>query len=179
MKLKTKYSSIGDMADTPAAIDRANGILWLNPKRWFKLTPFQQKFIKYHEYGHLVLNTDSEIEADTYAFNKLAGTEFRSLKQCIECLEEILNEEILGHKVRIDHMYQLALKWDKEHATINKGTGKDAAADDAHTNDSLVMGTSMVKQLEAIFNSLQNILNSILITGVLVVAMLLILKNTD
>lgn len=182
MKLITVYQSEGDMADTPAAIDRMNGVLYINPKRWFKLTPFQRKFVKLHEYGHLNLNTDSELEADEYAFNHLAGTEFRSLKQCIECLEEILNEEILGHKVRIDNMYRLAIEWDRKHydAKLNKGTGAEQAAhDDAMTNMSIANNTAMVKQIQSVFNALQNTLNSLLITAVLIVAMVFILKETD
>ena len=180
MKLKQRYYSEGDMADTPAAIDRENHILYINPKRWFCLTKFQRKFVKLHEYGHYNLNTDSEIEADTYAFNHLAGTEFRSLKQCIECLEELLDESKIGHKVRIDHMYRLAIKWDREHSNLNKATGsQEAAQDDAITNMLLVSNTSMIKQTQSIFNSLQNALNSVLITGVLIVAMIFILKDTD
>ena len=182
MKLRTEYSSIGEMEDTPAAIDRENGVLYLNPKRWFKLTPFQRKFVKLHEYGHLNLNTDSELKADEYAFNKLAGTEFRSLKQCIECLEELLDESIIGHKVRIDRMYDLALKWDKEHATskLNKGTGaQQAASEDALSNALIISNTGMIKQTQSLFNSMQSILNSLLITGVLIVAMIFILKDTD
>lgn len=103
------------MEDTPAAMDRETGQMYINPKRYFDLTPFQREFVKLHEKGHYVLNTDSELAADEYAFNHLAGTRFRSLKQCIECLEEILDENLIGHKVRIDHMYQLAIRWDKQH----------------------------------------------------------------
>lgn len=108
------------MWDTPAAVDRQAGVLYINPKLWFALTRFQRKFIKYHEYGHYYLNTDSEIAADAYAFDKLAGTEFRSLKQCIECLETILDESLPGHKVRIDALYQRALAWDAAHPEYKK-----------------------------------------------------------
>ena len=178
--MKIVYNSQGIMKDTPAAIDRKAGILYINPKRYFALTPFQQKFVKFHEYGHYNLNTDSEIAADEYAFNQLAGTEFRSLKQCIECLEELLDEDKIGHKIRIDHMYGLALKWDREHPELNKMAGsEEAAKDDAYTNVILAQQTGTVKTLSTTFNGLQNLLNSILITGVLVVAMFFILKNTD
>ena len=107
------------MEDTPAAMDRETGQMYINPKRFFALTPFQREFVKLHEKGHYVLNTDSELAADEYAFKHLAGTQFRSLKQCIECLEEILDENLIGHKVRVDQMYKLALRWDKQHP-INK-----------------------------------------------------------
>ena len=107
------------MEDTPAAMDRETGQMYINPKRFFALTPFQREFVKLHEKGHYVLNTDSELAADEYAFKHLAGSQFRSLKQCIECLEEILDENLIGHKVRVDQMYKLALQWDKQHP-VNK-----------------------------------------------------------
>ena len=182
MKIKTVYLSTGEMADTPAAIDRDARILYINPKLWFKLTPFQREFVKQHEYGHLNLDTDSELLADEYAFNKLAGTQFQSLKQCVECLEEILDEQKIGHKVRIDQMYELALKWDKEHKTpqLNKGTGaEEAASDDALTNVVLASNAGNIKLTQSIFNSLQSVLNSLLITSVLIVAMIFILKDTE
>lgn len=177
MKLKTVYYSKGEMADTPMAIDRVNGILYINPKRYFALTDFQKKFVKYHEYGHLNLDTDSELKADEYAFRKLAGTEFRSLKQCIECLETLLDENIIGHKVRIDQMYALALKWDKEHK-LDKATGaQEAASEDAMVNVVMASNSGMINQLATTFNSLNNLLNSLLIAGVIIVAMIFILKE--
>ena len=180
MKLKTRYCSTGDMADTPAAIDRENHILYINPKRYFKLTKFQQKFVKLHEYGHYNLQTDSELEADKYAFDHLAGTEFRSLKQCIECLEELLDENLIGHKIRIDYMYKLATQWDQKHSQLNKASGEEQMTQNEGVADMLLIAnTSMIKQTQSIFNSLQNALNSILITGVLVVAMIFILKDVE
>jgi len=180
MKLLTVYQSYGEMADTPAAIDRENGVLYINPKRWFKLTPFQRKFVKLHEYGHLNLNTDSELLADEYAFNHLAGTEFRSLKQCIECLEQILNEDILGHKVRIDNMYKLAVQWDKKHRDVklNKGAGAEqAAADDAKVNEQIVRDSTSLKQLQIVLNSVQGTLNSLLISAALILAVIFLFKD--
>ena len=114
------------MYDTPAAIDRRAGIIYINPKLWFKLTPFQQKFIKLHELGHYYLNTDIEEEADAYAFDRLVGTEPRSMKQMIETLETILDPNRTGHSIRIQTLYKRALEWDQAHPItpkINKGSG--------------------------------------------------------
>lgn len=121
--LRVVYQSEGEMSTTPAAVDRESGILYINPKRWFKLTSFQQKYVKLHEKGHYYLDTEDELKADEYAFNHLAGTEFRSLKQCIECLETLLDSNKIGHKVRIEHMYELARRWDAAHPI--KTTGND------------------------------------------------------
>lgn len=181
MRLRTVYTSTGEMSDTPAAVDRDNHILYLNPKKWFRLTRFQRKFIMQHELGHYYLQTDSELKADEYAFNQLAGSEFRSLKQCIECLEEILDENILGHKVRIDQMYKLAIEWDKNHAHLNKGSGKseEANEEDAMVNLVMVSNTSLIKQTQSIFNSLQNMMNTLVISVILLIAMYFTLKDAD
>ena len=115
------------MYDTPAAIDRKAGIMYINPKLWFKLTRFQQKFVKLHEIGHYVLNTDIEEEADAYAFDHLVGTEPRSMKQCIETLETILDPNRTGHNLRIQTLTKRALAWDKAHTIkINKASSSNS-----------------------------------------------------
>lgn len=179
--MKVVYYSKGEMADTPAAVDRETGILYINPKRYFKLTPFQRKFVKFHEYGHYNLNTDSELAADEYAFNQLAGTEFQSLKQCIECLEQILDENVIGHKVRIDRMYDLAVQWDKDHPEpkLNKATQGSDYADttSAYTEAILGMSTGNLKSISTVMNGVQNLINSLLISAIIIIAMLYILKD--
>lgn len=120
----TIYKSDGEMFDTPAAIDRETATLFINPKIYFKLTRFQQRFVVLHEEGHLVLNTDIEELADAYAFDRLVGTEYRSMKQMIETLETILDPNRLGHKLRIDALYKRAIEWDKAHPQkLDKGSG--------------------------------------------------------
>ncbi len=177
--MKTVYCSTGEMIDTPAAVDRKSGLLYINPKLYFQLTDFQRKFVKFHEYGHYNLNTDSEIEADEYAFNQLAGTEFRSLKQCIECLEQLLDERKIGHKVRIDNMYRLAIKWDKEHTNKFSGTDKDTlgTANEGYAEVMVAAQAGNAKTLATAFNGLQNMLNTLIISAVLIVAMILIIKE--
>ena len=104
-----------DIGKSPAAIDRTNGILYINPDVQRKLTPFQQKFVYWHEMGHYYLDTNSETEADAYAFDRLAGTEFRSLKQCLECLTEILDKNNPTLRPRYDALMRRALQWDAAH----------------------------------------------------------------
>lgn len=112
------------MFDTPAAIDRDSATLFINPKLWFKLTRFQQNFVRLHEIGHLVLDTNIEEEADAYAFDRLVGTEHRSMKQCIETLETILDPNRLGHKMRINALYERAIAWDRAHPIkLDKSSG--------------------------------------------------------
>ena len=115
------------MFDIPAAIDRETATLYINPKLYFKLTRFQQNFVRLHELGHLVLNTDIEEKADAFAFDRLVGTEHRSMKQMIETLETILDPNRIGHKMRIDALYKRAIEWDKAHPQkLNKGSGSSS-----------------------------------------------------
>jgi len=108
--MKTVWTT--DIFPSPAAINRYTGVLYLHPKLFKELTPFQQKFVKWHEIGHYELDTASEIEADKFAFYKLVGTEFKSMRQCIDCLKQILTLANVPSKERVLAMYKLALKWD-------------------------------------------------------------------
>ena len=129
---KTIYQSDGMMSDTPAAIDRETGTLFINRRLYEKLTKFQRKFVILHERGHYELNTDIEEEADAFAFDHLVGTEYRSMKQMIETLETILDPNRIGHQARIEALYRRALAWDKAHPIkVSKASGgsSDSSAD--------------------------------------------------
>lgn len=121
MKFTYKNRTEPDMHGSPMACDRETATIFINPPVYQTLTPFQKKFWTWHEKGHIILNTDDEIRADNYAFDKLAGTEFRSLKQIVEAAESLLYEEDPYHKKRIENLYQRALNWDKTHP-VNKLT---------------------------------------------------------
>ncbi len=144
------------MYDTPAAIDRESATLYLNPKLWFKLTRFQQNFVRLHELGHLVLNTDIEEEADAFAFDRLVGSEHRSMKQCIETLETILDPHRLGHRVRIDALYQRALAWDKEHPMkLDKGSGSSKTKTKTTTSENISAAEIIYASGQATADALQ------------------------
>lgn len=125
MKFYYKQKSDGEMIDTPCAADRSTRTIYINPKLFKKLSIFEKKFWIWHEKGHIILNTSDEIKADTFAFNKLAGTEYRSLKQMIEAAENLLNPNSPYHQERIDNLYKLAIKYDMEHPILNKTIGGD------------------------------------------------------
>ena len=111
--MKTIYTTTADfLRESPAAIDRTQGILYINPKLFNRLTPFQKKFVKAHEMGHYKYQTSDEVVADAYAFDQLAGTEFRSLKQALGCINDILKDNNPGKKKRYDALYKRALTWD-------------------------------------------------------------------
>ena len=111
--MKTIYTTIAPfIQDSPAAIDRTNGILYINPKLFNRLTPFQKKFVKYHEMGHYKFQTSDELVADAYAFDQLAGTEFRSLKQALGCINDVLKNNNPTKQLRYDALYGRVLEWD-------------------------------------------------------------------
>jgi Zn-dependent peptidase ImmA (M78 family) len=103
------------LQDCPAGTNRYTGLIVINPNLYDKLTPFQQKFTILHELGHINLQTDDETLADAYAFDRLAGTEFRSLKQCVEFLDELLDPNYSENQKRIETLYKRAEEWDKKH----------------------------------------------------------------
>lgn len=133
------------MKDTPLAVENATGIIYINHKLYDKLSPFEKKFWMLHEKGHYFLDTDDEIKADNYAFDRLAGKEFRSLKQMIEATENLLDENNPYHKARIDNMYRRAIQWDKTHPGIHKATSSQISAMLAGMQTNLeTMGTMLI-----------------------------------
>ena len=103
------------LQDCPAGTIRQIGLIIINPDLFNALTPFQQKFTILHEKGHINLQTDDEVAADAYAFDRLAGTEFKSLKQCLEFLSQLLVPGLPSTDKRIQAMYNRALEWDNRH----------------------------------------------------------------
>jgi len=108
-----KYEIVGN---SPAVIvennNTGNAVIYLNKNIFPHLTLFQQKFVVQHELGHYILDTDNEIEADAYAFDTLAGTEFQSLKQSINVIYELLPVMNTGRLPRLKAMVENALQWD-------------------------------------------------------------------
>lgn len=132
----------GTLGDCPAAVDRSRGILYVNPRVMGRLTPFQRRFVLLHEEGHWRLGTSSEEEADAYAFDRLAGTEHRSLRQSVESLEEILHEDNPTLPGRYEALLRRALEWDAAHGNpraaaelgwLERATGRQSASDATYT----------------------------------------------
>ena len=115
------------MRGTPMAIDRETDVIYINPDEYRKLSLSERKFWTWHEKAHAILDTDDEVACDTYAFRKLAGSEYRSLRQMIEAEEKLLVGD-KDHQRRIDNIYRLAVEWDKEHPErISRGRTTRAA----------------------------------------------------
>ena len=111
------------VSGTPAAVTE-DGIMYINTDLYFQLTPFQRECIKWHEVGHYRLHTHSEFEADEYAFHKMAGKYYQSLKKMIGTLETILDEETDPNvPERIEALYKLCLKYDADRG--NRAAAKE------------------------------------------------------
>jgi len=104
-----------DLQDCPAGCNMYTAEIVINPVLWDALTPFQKRFTLLHEVGHIMLQTHIEEEADAYAFDRLAGTEFQSLKQALWCLDTLLVLDVPSTRKRKQLLYQRALNWDREH----------------------------------------------------------------
>ena len=100
------------IGETPAAVSQSEGIIYINPLMYNRLTPFQKKFVILHEMGHYYLNTRNEIMADAYAFSVLAGTEFQSLKKSVATIDSTLLDSNSTKAKRLHAMKTLVLQWD-------------------------------------------------------------------
>lgn len=101
--------------NSPAAVNRRTGVLMLNRDKWPGLPDNTKAFIRYHEEGHLVLDTTNELSADAYAFQKMMA-EGRSLKDCVHALTSLLTESE-GHRLRA----LVTLNRAKAHDILNNG----------------------------------------------------------
>lgn len=119
LSIKVDYG----IGDTPAAVSREDSTIYINPPLYNKLTPFQRKFVLFHELGHYTLNSKNEIDADTFAFKRLAGTQYRSLKQCIAAIADTLEDGNQTKEERYNNIVYQALLWDYQHG--NKAVKED------------------------------------------------------
>jgi len=108
---------------SPAIIEEYIGknkaIIYTNNDIFPKLTKFQQEFVIWHEKGHYFLDTDSEIQADSFAFNKLVGTQYESLDKSIGAIYEVLPVMNESRPERLKAMLERVLKWDYAHGNKN------------------------------------------------------------
>ena len=101
---------------TPAQIDRMNGLRYLNAEHFDDLPLPWQRFIKLHEEGHYVMNTNNELAADEYGFYRYAA-EGWPLSECIPALTRILDPNDPAHKLRVVMMEKRVYEYD---AFVNK-----------------------------------------------------------
>ncbi len=86
-----------DSVDTDIArVNRATGVLYLNPGIWNRLSEDEREFVLLHENGHLELQTASEYQANRYAVGKYIPVKTLSnseLGKRIQVVSEITNPD--------------------------------------------------------------------------------------
>lgn len=88
--------SFTDLGDIVARVDRNTGNLEINNEIWGQLPPEYKEFVLLHEAGHLVLKTQEEHQANTYAIGKYlesAAIDNQEFNKRIIILSEILSDE--------------------------------------------------------------------------------------
>ena len=94
----TKITYCDNLGKIPARINRDTGELMLNSIVFPQLPNYFQHFIKLHEYGHYLLQTKSENNANAYAIENFVNYDnnelfSESVIQLIEIFEVIVNNK--------------------------------------------------------------------------------------
>jgi len=94
----TKITYRDDLDKIPARINRDTGELMLNSIVFPQLPNYFQHFLKLHEYGHYLLQTKSENNANAYAIEEFVNYDnnelfSESVIQLIEIFEVIVNNK--------------------------------------------------------------------------------------
>ena len=98
---------------TPARVNRRTGEMFLNMSKLRKLPVEHRIFIMLHEMAHVALPTESEEEADAWAFKKYADMGY-SLKQSVFTLTDSLRAEFPQHFMRMWLQLKRAEAYDRE-----------------------------------------------------------------
>jgi hypothetical protein len=110
----TAVQFVTDLGDTPAAVDRYSGIIYLNGRMWPTLTKDQKFFVLLHEWAHIQLQSTDEKAVDKLAFEEYSRRGY-SLKQSVNALTRLLNFSDREHYERAYLQLQRAIQYDKEH----------------------------------------------------------------
>ena len=97
----------------PAKSNIATGVITINDSVWNNLSPIEQDYWMAHEEGHIRNAFGSEVDADTYAFQKIAGSQIYSLRDIRRTLRKIIatNPNAPEAKARLLNNAQLSLEF--------------------------------------------------------------------
>ena len=111
MRIKSVGTDFMGLCPAAVQIDGSgNPTLLVNSLTFDTAPHFAQRFYLAHELGHWLLSTSSEEAADAFALGLLAGTERRSLKQCLDALNRL-------HTIpynRLEALYRRCISVDKK-----------------------------------------------------------------
>jgi hypothetical protein len=97
------------MGNSPATSYQQSKLVCLNADLFFTFPRAVQRFIALHEKGHIVLDTDSEIKADNYAFKRFNGSLPQSHRWSILAISRVLPFTTKEQYKRLINMYKNAL----------------------------------------------------------------------
>ena len=96
---------------SPARTSRSTGVVYLNLNVYPYLKREHQRFVIWHEQGHIVLNTSNELLADEFAFSQYAKAGL-PLSESVFALSKVLSMESPEHNLRIYHQLERAKEFD-------------------------------------------------------------------
>ena len=129
----------------PAKSNVVTGVITINDSVWRQLSPIEREYWLAHEEGHIRNMFGSEVDADTYAFRKIAGSQKYSLRDIRRSLRKIIatNPKAPEARARLRNNAQLSLEFASDRGSelakqiLNKQTTKQ------------IMTTSIVKPIKA------------------------------
>lgn len=104
-----KYAASNYLGQTSARSYQDEKLICVNLDTFFAFPEEIRRFIVLHEKGHIVKNTDSEIEADNYAFSRMSGTFKGSNRWSVLSLSRVLPFTNKEQYLRLLNMYQNAI----------------------------------------------------------------------
>ena len=110
-----------DNPQNPAKCNIKTDVITLNDSVWNKLTPLEQQYWLAHEEGHIRTRGGSEVEADIYAFKRVAGSQPYSLRDIRRSMQKIIatNPNAPEAKARIDNNMRLSLQMAADRGSVS------------------------------------------------------------
>lgn len=110
----TKITTVPDLGNTPARVNRKTGEMILSRKHMRAMPKEHRLFVMLHEQAHVELQTTDELKADAHAFKKYAEMGY-SLNASVKALTKVLNGENAEHHMRMYAQLQRAKAFDFSH----------------------------------------------------------------
>lgn len=164
----THIIRVPNLGETPATVNRRNGILYISDKHWEQLKPEHRLFILLHEMAHIHLQSDDEFIVDEWAFNEYVKRG-HSLKESVFALSKVLSGKNPQHYWRVYKQLERAQEADKQNTTTMAAyNGKpmlegSIPVDQYFRNEEIINATRNIAGKSGIRYKTDNTLSDILI----------------
>lgn len=102
------------LGNSPAAVSRSTGMLFLNPRIWPNLTDAEKRFILEHEFAHIRGRVTDELATDRLAFAKYVKHPQHSLRAAMSALIKNFNFNNPEHMARLEAMLNMAQQHERK-----------------------------------------------------------------